>query len=119
MVKRRDSSGGPSQPRGVYRVPCSNADCNMDYYGRTSRPFDVRMGEHVRDIQNKYALSSMVKHMASYPGHEFDFEAAKILWKTRNVVEQKVVEAACISSLSCCNTSAGEIYVNPLLLLWS
>ena len=85
MVKRRDSSGGPSQPSGVYRVPCSNADCNMDYYGRTSRPFDVRMREHVRDIQNKNVLNSMVQHMASYPGHEFDFEAAKILWKTRNV----------------------------------
>ena len=90
MVKRRDSSGGPSQPSGMYRVPCSNADCNMDYYGRTSRPFDVRMREHVRDIQNKYALSSMVKHMASYPGHEFYFEADKILWKICNAQWQKM-----------------------------
>ena len=79
MVKRRDSAGVPSQPRGVYRIPCSNADCNMDYYGHTSRPFDVRMGEHMKDIQKKDARNSMVKHMASHPGHEFDFEAAKIL----------------------------------------
>ena len=113
MVRRLDSTGGPSQPRGVYRVPCSNADCNMDYYGRTSRPFEVYMGVHVSYIQKKNALNSMVKHMASHPGQEFDFEAAKILWKTCNVVEQKVVEAACISSLPCCNTTAGEICVNP------
>ena len=115
LVKRRDSIGGPSQPGGVYRVPCSNADCNMDYYGRTSRPLDVRMGEHVKDIQKKNALNSMFKHMASHPGHEFNFEAAKILWKTRNLVEQKVVEAACISSLPCCNITDGDIHVNPLL----
>ena len=86
----------------------------MDYYGRTSRPFDVRMGEHMKDIQKKDVRKSMVKHVTSHPGHEFDFEAAKILWKTRNVVEQKMVEAACISSLTCCNTSAGEIYVKFL-----
>ena len=47
VVRRRESGGGPLQPSGVYHVPCTCENCNMDYYGRTSKPYDVRMSEHM------------------------------------------------------------------------
>ena len=115
VVRRRESGGGPLQPSGVYHVPCTCADCSMDYYGRTSKPYDVRMGEHMKDIRNLNCNNSMVKHMLENPGHGFNLDSAEILWKTRNVTEQKMVEAACISELPNCNTSKGEIPVNSIL----
>ena len=73
------------------------------------------MSEHMKDIQDRCELNSMVKHMNANPGHEFDFDSASVLWKTCNVTEQKIVETACISSLPNCNTSGGEIPVDPIL----
>ena len=113
VVRRRDSPSDPLPPRGVYRTPCGS--CNKDYYGRTSRPINVRMSEHMKNIEDRDMNNSMFKHMVEHPGHEFNFEATRVLWKTRNVIEQKVVEASCISTLPNCNTLKGEIYVNPLL----
>ena len=114
-MRKRDFNCGPSHLRGVYRVPCSADGCNLDYYGRTSRPFGVRMNEHKDDIRNRVMSNSMVKHIASNPGHGFNFDSAKILWKTRSVIEQRMVESSCIATLPNCNTSIGEIHVNPII----
>ena len=69
----------------------------------------------MKDIRNLNCNNSMVKHMLENPGHGFNLDSAEILWKTRNVTEQKMVEAACISELPNCNTSKGEIPVNSIL----
>merc|ERR1711917_95066 len=53
--------------------------------------------------------------METHPGHEFDFAAAKLLWKSTNVLESKYVESSCIQTLPNCNTQAGEVTVNPIL----
>merc|ERR1711917_181613 len=53
--------------------------------------------------------------METHPGHEFDFAAAKLLWKSTNVLESKYVESSCIQTLPNCNTQAGEVTVNSIL----
>ena len=64
---------------------------------------------------SKIDVYNVLKHMLENPGHDFNLDSAKILWKTRNVIEQKMVEAACISELPNCNTSKGEIPVNSIV----
>ena len=103
----------PKLHGGVYLCTCK--DCDLTYYGRTSRPFEVRLAEHMNAVEEGNPNSSLVKHMETHPGHEFDFAAAKLLWKSTNVLESKYVESSCIQTLPNCNTQAGEVTVNPIL----
>ena len=56
-----------------------------------------------------------MKHMHSHPGHEFDFSSAKLLWKSKNVLESKIIESSCIQTFPSCNTQPGKVTVNPIL----
>ena len=59
--------------------------------------------------------SVLVQHMISHPGHTFDMDAAKIIWRTRSKYESQLVEAACINRYPSCNISKGEIRVTPAM----
>ena len=115
LVRGLRSASDPRQHGGVYHVPCKVDTCDLNYYGRTSRPFEIRLGEHMKAVEDGDTNSSLVKHMHSHPGHEFDFSSAKLLWKSKNVLESKIVESSCIQNFPSCNTQPGEVTVNPIL----
>ena len=53
--------------------------------------------------------------MVSNPGHTFDTNTAKIIWRTRSKYKSQLVEAACINRFPSCNISKGEIRVTPAM----
>ena len=103
------------QHSGVYRIPCSTSGCNKPYFGRTMKPLDKRMFEHTTMVNKMSRDSALVQHMVSHPGHTFDMDAAKIIWRTRSKYESQLVEAACINRFPSCNISKGEIRVTPAM----
>ena len=79
------------------------------------KPLVKRMLEHTTNITNMSKDSALVQHMVSHPGHTFDMDAAKIIWRTRSKYESQLVEAACINRFPSCNISKGEIRVTPAM----
>lgn len=45
----------------VYLLQCP---CGLQYIGRTKRPMQVRLGEHITNIKNGYQYHSVSKHYA-------------------------------------------------------
>ena len=114
MVEKRGSSADAQTHRsGVYRIPCN--DCDLPYYGRTTKKVNVRFREHQDTVVDKDDHSALVKHTRSHPGHEFSFSDANLIWKTRNLAEMRMVESACISNFPSCNVSEGEVKIGPML----
>ena len=103
----------PKLQGGVYNIPCKC--CDRIYYGRTARPFEVRLAEHMKNVEEGKTDSALVKHMESHPGHEPDFSAAKLIWKSTNVLESKYIESSCIKTLPNYNVQSGEVTVDPIL----
>ena len=116
VVERRGSMADIKQHQsGVYQIPCKYPDCDLPYYGRTAFPLEDRVKHHKGYISIKKQDSALVRHIQTHPGHEPDFDAANIIWKTKDITQMQVVESACISVLPSCNISIGEIKVNPML----
>ena len=116
VVKKKGSTvNSTHEQAGVYSIPCKVSECDKTYYGMTSRPYQKRLGEHQNNIRDKVDSSALVQHLSSHPGHEFDFSAASLIWKTNSQIERQTVEAACIRALPNCNRGAPEIHVSPLL----
>ena len=67
-------------------------------------------------IRDKKPESALVRHMQTQPGHEPDFDAASIIWKTKDITQMKIVESACIGALPSCNISIGDIKVSPMMV---
>jgi len=59
---------------------------------------------------------ALVVHKQTYPGDEFDFDAARIIWKTNDKLESKMVESACIRQLPSCNIGCGEVSMGPIMV---
>ena len=57
----------------------------------------------------------MVKHVQNNPGDKYDLERARIIWRTNDIIESKMVESAFIQTLPCCNTHPGEISMSPIM----
>ena len=74
----------------VYRVNC--AECNFVYYGQTERSVHTRMQEHRRAICSNQKTSNIAQH-ANDTGHEFDFDAVKIVAKENNWHQRLFLEA--------------------------
>ena len=103
------------QRSGVYCIPCSSPGCDLPYYGRTNRPLKVRLDEHRDDISNREKGSALVKHIQAHPGHDFNFDAASLIWKTNDNFESKLIESTCIRQLPHCNVASGEVFVGPTM----
>ena len=79
---------------GVYEIPCS--DCNSSYFGETGRGLDTRLKEHQRAYNLMHNNSVLVKHSWE-KDHKIDWEGAKLIYKSNNVSERRVVEGALIN----------------------
>ena len=116
VVKKKGIPTDSIQQRsGVYRIPCSSSGCDLPYYGRTNRPLKVRLDEHRDNISNGDTSSALVRHIQSHPGHDFNFDATSLVWKTNDKFESKLIESTCIRQLPSCNIACGEVYVGPTM----
>ena len=62
----------------VYRIPC--ADCPWNYIGETSRSFETRKKEHIRNVNKATRGSNIVKHVMN-KDHSIDFNGAMVIDK--------------------------------------
>ena len=87
----------------------------MAYFGRTNRSLSKRLDEHRGMINQRDTSSALVRHSQSHPGHNFDMDAASLVWKTNDKLESKLVESTCIKILPSCNVATGEVFVGPTM----
>lgn len=78
----------------VYSIPCQVCP-NKRYIGETRQKAAVRKGQHKTDVknQNKNPRKSALVYHTHKTGHEFNFEAQKIIKKVRNPGTLKMHEA--------------------------
>ena len=55
----------------------------------------------------------MSDHQRKHAGHEFDLDSARVIWKSNNLYECQLIEAALISTFPNCNNTKGDISVSP------
>ena len=79
---------------GVYEIPCK--ECNLKYYGETGRNLDVRTGEHKTAYNLMAKNNVLVKHSWDMD-HRIDWDATKIIYKSKNVGHRRLVEGAAIN----------------------
>ncbi len=72
----------------VYQIKCK--DCSWNYIGETSRCFDTRKKEHIRNVKSHAPGSNIAKHAWSND-HIIDFENGRIIdrgnYRTRKTLE--------------------------------
>ena len=113
VVDKKGRVNTASQNRsGVYQIPCSQG-CDKTYYGRTLKPLYLRLREHKKHLDKKTPLQAHVEHLKLHPDHNFDLSAASLIWRSNNEYECQFVEAACITSLTNCNISKGDVKLFP------
>ena len=88
---------------------------NLPYFGRTNRTLKERLSEHRNSIEKGYRSCAMVVHEQNNPGHKYDLDAARIVWRTNDKMESKMVESAFIQNLPCCNVHPGEVSMSPIM----
>jgi hypothetical protein len=82
----------------VYALRCET--CNAIYIGETYRSFEVRLAEHLADIQHKRLNYPVASHFCS-PGHSASNVQALCLWQChrQDDLERKLRESNLISRL--------------------
>ena len=79
---------------GVYEIPCRN--CDLKYFGETGRSLEIRTQEHKRDYDNMKMNNVLVKHSWERD-HRIDWERTKLIYKSHNVGNRRLVEGAAIN----------------------
>lgn len=95
------------------------------YIGQTKRKLRVRLKEHFNSVAKKNMCSALAYH-AIDEGHEFDFEAPRILCREENLTKREFLESHYIIknknsvNFRCEKESVSLIYSNILadLKLW-
>ena len=79
---------------GVYEIPCK--DCNEKYFGESGRGLKVRTEEHRKAYDRFQQNNALVKHSWD-KDHRIDWDRAKLLYKSSNVGNRRLIEGACIN----------------------
>ena len=67
----------------VYSIPYKGNNCQAAYIGQRKRPLKVRLGKHIKNIQQEPSKhNALTKH--TIKDHFFDFERIRILDKETN-----------------------------------
>ena len=78
---------------GVYQVPCK--DCDKSYFGETGRGLNIRLKEHQRSYELMANNNVLVRHSFD-EDHMINWEGTKLLFKSRDIGDRRVVEGALI-----------------------
>lgn len=79
----------------VYEVPCkgdNNNVCNLVYIGTTKRALQMRMSEHMTDIEKRKAKTALSQHTIE-TGHTADFDNIKIIDKEKREKTRMTLES--------------------------
>ena len=72
----------------------SDFECSASYIGETKRDFPERIGEHRRCVDGEHVIGI---HKIAYPGHDFDYNNAKILHRESKKQKRLIAEMIHIS----------------------
>ena len=87
---------------GVYAVSCN--DCHSFYFGETGRDLKIRIQEHKKVVKEMAQNSAIAKHCCENK-HRMNWETSKILHKSGQVDQRRVVKGALINT---CNSIDGN-----------
>ena len=106
------SHTGPPRPHdndlpGVYIVECKQCP-NGVYFGETGVTLANRMAGHRSDIRKAKDSNALFVHMRDNPGHSFDLNGAKLIYKSNQKPNRQLVESAMIATNANCNLRPGD-----------
>ncbi|BHF66475.1 hypothetical protein SprV_0200949200 [Sparganum proliferum] len=90
VMKIKDRLKPEEQSGVVYRIQCQNWPCN--YTGQTGRMLGSRIQERKLAVRRGDALSQVAAHTHEM-GHEFNFEATKIVAHAGNKTGRELIES--------------------------
>ena len=94
LLVHNKTPDGNKKDIGVYEIPCKG--CNHKYYGESGRGLEVRISEHKKAYDNVDLKNALVKHSWDND-HRIDWDNSKMIFRSRNVGERRLVEGACIN----------------------
>ena len=94
-----------SSPPCIYTIPCGV--CPKVYIGETGRTLEKRIGEHKNDVRLARDSNACFVHMRN-EGHNINWKEAKVVHKSSNGYERKMLEALMIQKISNFNLSGGQ-----------
>ena len=98
---------------GVYSIPCKEPNCKKSYFGETGRNIKIRSKEHKNDIRKGNDQNALFSHMNS-TNHAIDFNNQKLLFKSENYVERRIVESCYIDSRNNFNLPDGHFKLSKI-----
>ena len=90
---------------GIYEIPCGV--CPKKYIGETGRTLAKRLSEHKRDVKSAKESNACFIHLRE-EGHVIDWNNAKMLHKSSNVYERKMLESFLIQKTPNFNLCGGH-----------
>ena len=96
-----------SELPGVYKAECKNCPEGV-YYGETGVSLAKRMSDHKTDIRKAKESNALFVHMKDNPGHSFDLQGAKLLYKSNHKSKRQLVESSLIATNPNCNLRLGD-----------
>ena len=90
---------------GIYSIPCGV--CPKSYFGETGRTLEKRLSEHKRDFRFAKEYSACFIHSRD-EGHNINWNEAKLIHKSSNSFERKMLESLLIRIKPNFNMSGGQ-----------
>jgi len=105
LIRHNITSSAIETSPGIYTIPCK--DCPKFYIGETGRTFEKRINEHRRDVRYARESNACFIHLRD-EGHQLNWKDAKLIHRSSNSYERKIIEALLIRKLPNFNLSAGQ-----------
>ena len=109
LVQTNNTLSQSSNKPGTYVIPCSDCDCA--YIGETGRSLNIRISEHKRYIRTGSLNSAIFIHVQNH-NHSFNFDDAKIVYKSSNKHNRLIIESALIKQYKNVNVMPGACSVD-------
>ena len=109
LVQTNNTLSQSSNKPGTYVIPCSDCDCA--YIGETGRSLNIRISEQKRYIRTGSLNSAIFIHVQNH-NHSFNFDDAKIVYKSSNKHNRLIIESALIKQYKNVNVMPGACSVD-------
>lgn len=97
LCRLKPKTNKENQKDVVYVVKCKT--CGKIYIGETSHPFEVRRGQHKRDVVKKAMTNGIFCHIMKNRTHKIDWDTV-IFWdKEKHWARRKIKESLFINAM--------------------